>query len=147
MMATKDNIAKLRAVIEAINGGDTSLAARSVTPDFARHDLTGIFASKGAGGTEVTDFLGAMLQAMPDFRINVEDAFGVDDRVTARYRFSGTHERTLLGVAGTHQRIEFSGINIYRFEGDLFAEVWQLWDWASVLQQLGLLATGSKAGD
>jgi steroid delta-isomerase-like uncharacterized protein len=143
-VAPNDNIAKLLAVIEAINRGDTSLAARSVTPDFARHDLTGIFAAKGAGGGEVTDFLGTLMRAMPDFRIGVEDVFGVDDRVTARYRFSGTQEKALFGIAPTGRRIEFDGINIYRFEGERFAEVWQLWDWATVLRQLGLLEMDSK---
>ena len=32
-----------------------------------------------------------------------------------------------------------AGINIYRFEGDKVAEVWQLWDWATVLNQIGAL--------
>jgi energy-coupling factor transporter ATP-binding protein EcfA2 len=116
--------------------------AEAVTADFARHDLTGHSWLNRRGPR--TNFLGAMMAAMPDFRIEIEDAFGVDDRVTARYRFSGTHKGTLFGVAPTGRHIEFSGINIYRFEREKFAEVWQLWDWASVFQQLGVLELAAR---
>lgn len=56
-----------------------------------------------------------------------------------RYQFSGTHEGDLFGLAPTSANVEFSAINIYRFEGDKVAEVWQLWDWATVLNQIGAL--------
>jgi steroid delta-isomerase-like uncharacterized protein len=144
-MAPSDNIATLRRVVHDINHGDLTSTGNAVTADFARHDLTGLFAAKHSGGEEVTNFLGALMAAMPDLRIDFEDVFAVDDRVTARYRISGTHNSELLGVAATGRKIEFSGINIYRFEGDKFAEVWQLWDWAGVLRQLGVLGVGEPA--
>lgn len=69
----------------------------------------------------------------------VEDILASDDRLAVRYQFSGTHEGDLFGLAPASAKVEFSAINIYRFEGDKVAEVWQLWDWATVLNQIGAL--------
>jgi predicted ester cyclase len=142
-MTESDNIKTLLGVIEDVNAGDLASTVQAVTPDFARHDLTGFFSATQGGGAEVTNFLSALMAALTGFRIDVEDVFSAGERVVARYRFSGRHTGELLGVAPTQRPIEFSGINIYRFEAEKFAEVWQLWDWAGVFQQLGVLNTES----
>jgi predicted ester cyclase len=138
-MTESENIETLLKVIADINAGDLTSTVEAVTADFARHDLTGVFAATHGGGAEVTNFLGALMAALDGFRIDVDDVFAAGDRVVARYRFSGKHTGELLGVAPTERRIQFSGINIYRFDGGKFAEVWQLWDWAGVFRQLGVL--------
>jgi predicted ester cyclase len=138
-MTESDNIKTLLRVIGDINAGDMTTTVEAVTADFARHDLTGVFAVTHGGGAEVTNFLGALMAALDGFRIDVDDVFAAGDRVVARYRFSGKHTGELLGVAPTDRRIQFSGINIYRFDEEKFAEVWQLWDWAGVFHQLGVL--------
>ncbi len=138
-MAPQDNIATLRRIIQAIDDRDLAAVAQFVTPDFVRHDLAGAFLVRGAGGRAATDFLRALLEAIPDLKIDVEDILSSDDRLAVRYQFSGTHEGDLFGLAPTSAKVEFSAINIYRFEGDKVAEVWQLWDWATVLNQIGAL--------
>jgi hypothetical protein len=135
----EENIATLRRIIRAIDERDLGSIGQWVTPGFRRHDLAGAFLVGGEGGAAVTDFLRALLDALPDLRIEVLDMVASGDRLAVRYRFSGTQEGELLGLAATGAKVSFSAMNIYRFEEAKMAEVWQLWDWATVLSQIGAL--------
>lgn len=138
-MPTEDMVRAILRVVEAFNEHDIEFLRHSVTDDFVRHDLAGALRSAGVGAVEVKSFLGALLAGIPDLRLEVQDMVPSTDRVTMRYCFSGTHTGTLLGIEATGRSVEFSGINIYRFAGDKIAEVWQLWDWAGMLHQIGVL--------
>ena len=143
-MAVQDNIAIIKYAIQAVNDRDLVAAAKSVTPDYIRHDLVGAIVAQQKGREGATNFLQTLIQAFPNLLIHIEDIFASGDRVTARYGFSGTHEGELFGIAPTGVSVDFNGITIYRFEGDKIAEAWQLWDWATVLSQIGVLDVFEK---
>ena len=88
-MTESDNIKTLLRVIEDINAGDLTSTVGAVTPDFARHDLTGVFAARQGGGAEVTNFLAALMAALAGFRIDVEDVFAAGDRVVNLQKMIG----------------------------------------------------------
>jgi steroid delta-isomerase-like uncharacterized protein len=138
-MSVEAHIERIRTIIRQLNGGDIDSTAVHVTEGFSRHDLSGNFLAGRSGGGEVTDFLHTLYASIPDLQIEIEDIFGSDDKVTVRYGFTGTHQGPLLGVAGTAKPLRFSGVNIYRFEDGKIAEAWQLWDWATVLEQMGAI--------
>ncbi len=135
----QNNINVLQRVIQAFNNREMEVLEQSVTPRFIRHDLSGAFLVKYTGSAEVTNFLQALFVAFPDIQLQVHDMIPSEDRIAMRYEFSGTHKGELFGNAATGVNVRFNGINIYRFEEEKIAEVWQLWDWASVLHQIGIL--------
>ncbi len=139
-MVSPDNVGRLQHVVQAFNDRNIDFLEQSVTKDFMRHDLAGAFFVEGIGSTQVANFLQALLGAFPDLRLDVIEMVPCGDRVTMRYQFSGTHTGELFGAPPTGRPVEFVGINIYRFEEEKIAEVWQLWDWATVLHQIGVLA-------
>jgi steroid delta-isomerase-like uncharacterized protein len=143
-MVSQDNIAVIRQAIQTVNNRDFATAAQFVTPDYVRHDLAGAIVAKKTGREEATDFLQTFFKAFPNLQIHIEDIFASGDRVTVRYNYSGTHEGDLFGIAPTGAEVDFSGINIYRFEVGKIAEAWQLWDWATVLRQIGVLDVFDK---
>ncbi len=145
-MPSQDNIATMGTIIERLNSGDIDAVAQHVSDGFIRHDLSGAFLAGQAGRGEVTDFLHALYASIPDLHIDIADIFGCDEKVTVRYEFTGTHKGALLGVAPTGRRLDFNGINIYRFEEGKIAEAWQLWDWATVLQQMDALGSTRDGG-
>ena len=53
--------------------------------------------------------------AVPDLTYTVEDQVAEGDKVVTRYTASGTHQGEFFGVAGTGNRVEFTGIQIDRF--------------------------------
>lgn len=138
-MQPEENIAILRQAIQFINDGEMVRVAEFIAPKFKRHDLAGMFPAQKSGSTEAINFLGTLQAAFPDLRFDIQDVFACNDRIAMHCLISGTHKADLLGASPTGQRVAFSGINIYRFEEGKIAEVWQLWDWAAVLSQIGII--------
>ena len=132
--------AAARATIQAIN--DRSLRARAhelLAPSIVRHDLVQLFPdSQGTSGG--SDFVEMILAAMPDFRLHVEDIFGVGDRAAVRLRMTGTHTgQPLLGRPATGAKLSANAVFIYRVQGGRVAEAWQMVDGLAFFRLAGLL--------
>ena len=139
-MTAEENIATMRRAVQAVNDQDLSIASQLVTPGFVRHDLTGAYQEvRGLEG--VTDFIQLVFKALPDLQIKVEDIFATEKRGALRITVSGTHQGEFLGTAPTGKKVEFSQINLYRFEEGKIAETWQLMDVAGFMRQIEALTT------
>ena len=121
--------AAVRGVIDAIN--DRTLRARAqefLTPSIVRHDLVQLFPDS-EGPDQGSDLVGMIVAAMPDFRIEVEDMFGADDRAVILLRMTGSHTgQPLLGRPATGKRLRANAVFIYRIEDGRIAEAWQMVD-------------------
>jgi C-1 hydroxylase len=130
-----------RGAIDAIN--DRSIRARAqelLDPSIVRHDLVQLFPdSLGiAGGS---DFIGMILAAMPDFRLEIKDIFGAGDRATVRLLMTGHHTgQSLLGRPATGKRLEANAVFIYRVQGGRVAEAWQMVDGLAFFRLAGFLS-------
>ncbi|WP_329389474.1 ester cyclase [Streptomyces sp. NBC_01351] len=131
---TEKNLALLSTAYETLERGDLDACVEMLTEDFIAN-LPGV--PEPLRGREVWR-LGAqaMLDGFPDLRINVEDMFGVDDKVAVRVHFRGTHRGTFQGIAPTDRPVSFRSIEIYRIEGDHIAEEWVAPDMISLMQQI-----------
>ncbi|MDK0523943.1 ester cyclase [Streptomyces sp. ML-6] len=77
-----------------------------------------------------------MLGAFPDLKIDVQDIFGIDDKVTVLLRFRGTHLGAFQQFEATGRQVSFRSIEVYRIEGDRIAEEWVSPDMISLMQQI-----------
>ena len=133
--------AAARAVIEAINNRLLQARAQELLdPSIVRHDLVQLFPdSQGTGGG--SDFVGMIVAAMPDFRLHIEDIFGVGDRAAVRLRMTGTHTgQPLLGRPATGAKLSANAVFIYRVQGGRVAEAWQMVDGLAFFRLAGLLS-------
>lgn len=130
------NIATIKKAVQAVNDRDFGVVSQCLTDNFLRHDLTDFFPVKEDGKGQAMNFLQELMKAFPDIQFNIQDIFSDDSRAVIRFQFTGTHTGELFGFPPTDIKVNFSGINIYRFENSKIAEVWQLWDWAGVLRQI-----------
>ncbi|NED73076.1 ester cyclase [Streptomyces sp. SID9944] len=75
-----------------------------------------------------------------DFAFTVEDLIAQDDRVCARWTWTGVHKGEFLGIAPTGERVTMTGMTLFRFgpHGKL-TETWWQHDQLGLLQQLGAL--------
>lgn len=137
-MSAKQNIANAKRAIQAINDRDWSFIPKLLMPDFIRHDLSEAL-DEVKGCENFADFLQLVLKALPDYRIQIDDIFVVENRLAMRFTASGTHQGELLGCAPTGKKVKVNQINLYRFDGDKLAETWQLMDVAGFLRQVGAL--------
>jgi predicted ester cyclase len=62
-------------------------------------------------------YVGAALKKVPDLRVTIEDMIAEDDKVVVRNHWTGTD-------AGSKQRLEFSGIVIWRIANRRIVERW-----------------------
>jgi steroid delta-isomerase-like uncharacterized protein len=81
--------------------------------------------------------------AFPDIKITVEDAFGVDDRVTVRWSGVMTHTGDQLGIPPTNKKVRITGITIARIAKGIIVEGWDNWDQLALMQQLSTPAAGT----
>lgn len=130
-----------RRVIDAIN--DRTLRARAeelLDPSIMRHDLVQLFPdSRGTSGG--ADFVGMVVAAMPNFRLDIEDIFSTGDRAAVRLRMTGTHTgEPLFGRPATGKEFLASAVFIYRVDGGRVAEAWQMFDGLAFFRLAGLLS-------
>jgi predicted ester cyclase len=129
-----------RCAIRAIN--DRTLQARAhelLDPSFVRHDLVQLFPDS-EGPTGGSDFLGMILDAMPDFRLEIEDIICSEDRAALRLRMTGIHTgRPLLGRPAGGAELSASAIFVYRVQGGRIIEAWQMFDGLAFFRLAGLL--------
>src|ERR1700751_2850395 len=136
---TSEAEATARRAIDAIN--DRTLPARArelLDPGIVRHGLVQLFPdSEGSRGG--SDFVGMILRAMPDLRLDIEDIFGAGDRAAVRIRMRGTHTGgSLLGRPATGRKLSANAVFIYRVQHGRIAEAWQMVDGLAFFRLAGL---------
>ncbi len=103
-------------------------------PNFQDHSPAG-------RGSDLASYRAGIVElftAFPDFSTLTEDIL-VDasaHKTAVRWSASGTHEGAFMGVAPTHKRVTFAGIEILRIEEGRIVERWGEWDALDILAQL-----------
>jgi steroid delta-isomerase-like uncharacterized protein len=143
-MSLDDNKAIIRAYVETVwNGRQLDRADEVVAADFVDHaPLPG-----QAPGLEGVKRKWAMyLDAIPDFRVTIEELVAEGDKVAVRRSYEGTHRGELLGIPATGKRLQFGSISIFRLADGRIAEHWEQLDRLALMQQLGVVpAPGARA--
>ena len=70
----------------------------------------------------------------------IEDIIAEGDKVVARWRSRATHQGNYMDIPPTGNRIEFTGISVYRIEGGKIAESWSVEDEYGLMAQIGAVA-------
>ncbi|MDX2396074.1 MULTISPECIES: ester cyclase [unclassified Streptomyces] len=128
------NMALLRTAYRLVESGDLDKAALMLTEGFTAHvpgcpePLHG--REVWSRGTKI------MKDAFPDLKIDVQDMFGVADKVTVLVHFQGTHQGTFQQFQATGREVGYRSVEVYRFEGDRIAEEWVAPDLLSLMLQI-----------
>jgi steroid delta-isomerase-like uncharacterized protein len=125
----------VRAMIEEVYGaGKMELIPKLVNDDYVEHDpINGRIDRKGLEG-EVRMWR----TAFPDMRMEVIDIIASGDRVSVRWRGTGTHRGELAGMPATHKKHTTEGITMVRFRNGKASEAWVQYDSLGMMRQLGL---------
>jgi len=76
----------------------------------------------------------ALLGALPDLQLVVDDTIADGNQVAVRWRVSGTHLGDHFGFAASRRPANFRGITWLRFDGDLIVEGWDGWNQGALMQ-------------
>jgi len=101
---------------EFVNRKNLRIGEVNFAPEFVDHgaDVPPGMASGPAGAIQ---YVAAALKKVPDLRVAIEDMIAEDDKVVVRNRWTGTD-------AASKQRLEFSGIVIWRIANRRIVERW-----------------------
>jgi len=92
------------------------------------HDIIGADAAKG--------FIGGFLEGIPDAFYDVIDIYEQGDRVICRWLCTGTQSGNFYGMPPTNNKVDVNGITIFRIESNMIAELWNVWDQYTLVEQL-----------
>jgi steroid delta-isomerase-like uncharacterized protein len=137
-MAAEENKVKARRFMEeAFGEGKPDLVDDLLSPDFVRYDPY-IEAGEVRGAQIVKENIVWFRNAFPDLTCTVEDQVTEGDKVVSRWTVRGTHQREFFGIAGTGHQLEFTGIQIDRFdESGRIVEERVEFDLLGAMQQMG----------
>jgi|ERR1700722_18248044 len=127
---------------QVYNDHNTSLWEQVMAPSYVGHvnDQTVPNREVGKG------FVAALLSAFPDIHYSIKDTLQVGDRAAVRWSATATHTGNFFGLAPTQKTVRLIGITIFRIENGQVAELWDVWDEAGLMKQLGAVGQPSATG-
>jgi steroid delta-isomerase-like uncharacterized protein len=138
-MDADHHLETVHAYFERIwNASDQSFIGDVISPDYYAADPDLRAELQGYDG--VKDNVAFYRLAFPDLEIEIEDAFGTDDRVAVRWSGHGTHAGRILGIDPTGNHVHIRGTSIFSFDADgRILQEWTLVDLYHLLEQIGAL--------
>ena len=137
-VSVEENKAIFRRYVEEVSNEGNLELADEIFDRYIAHQSDG--STEERGPEDVKRFMGEFRQAFPDFRSVIEDQVAEGDKVVTRWRATGTHQGEFRGIAPTGNRIEVTGIGIFRFSEE--GKVVESWDNMTQLlhhAQLGII--------
>ena len=101
---------------EFVNRKNLGIGEVNFAPGFVDHGVD-VPAGLPPGPAGAIQYVGAALKKVPDLRVTIEDMIAEDDKVVVRNHWTGTD-------AASKQRLEFSGIVIWRIANRQIVERW-----------------------
>ena len=134
---TEENKVVFRRYVEELgNEGNLDLADEFFDRYLA-HQSDGSVLERGP--EDVKGFMREFRDAFPDFHCTIEDQIAEGDRVVTRWRMRGTHEKEFRGIAPTGNKLDITGIGIFRFSDGKVVESWDNFDQLGMMRQLGVI--------
>jgi steroid delta-isomerase-like uncharacterized protein len=124
---------------ELFNDADLAVADDILAPDVRYHGPDSLTPSDVTSPADVKEYVEVYRQAFPDLRYTVEDVFGSDGRVCARWTATGTHRSDLFGIEPTGEVFVADGINVFTVEDGRITEVRSQWDTLGMARELEFL--------
>ena len=145
-MSEENKATVQRFLEEGFGQGKTELVDEVLHSDFVCYDPNSE-SGEIRGAETIKGEIEYFRQAVPDLTYTVEDQVAEGDEVVTRYTVSGTHQGEFFGIPGTGNRIEFTGINIDRFdESGKLVEEWPEYDLLGAMRQMGAIPEPQQAG-
>ena len=132
---SEENKALIRRYIEELkNKENFSIIDELWTPDSIFHTPHG----RDHGPEEFKKTRIAERKAFPDLRMEIDDIIAEGDKVVIRWTERGTFKAHWGNIPPTGEKIEISGIMIFRLSGGKIMEIWDAFDLLNMWQQLGV---------
>lgn len=135
------NKALVKKMVDAVfNAHDIKAIDAYYSPAYVDHQTT---AGQTADLASFKTDTQSSFTAFPDLTYTVEDIVAEGNEVWAREQICGTQTGPLSTLAPTGKHVCIDAIDIVRIQNNLIVEHWGVADDLSLLEQLGVVPTGS----
>jgi len=107
------------------NAGDFHLIPELLTEDFV---FRGSLGGEVTGHGPFVEYAKTLRSVLGSYHCEILECVYEGDRAFARMRFSGIHSGVFREREPTGKAVEWDGAALFRFEGNLIAELWVLGD-------------------
>ena len=146
---SEENKALVRRELEEVfTRGNLDAAEDIYASDYVSHETATVSrpGSEDIRGVEAArQIAAARREAFPDLTYTIEDQIAEGDKVATRFTARGTHLGELAGHPPTGKKVEVTGINICRIQGDKITEHWPHADILGMMRQLGFFPDSEQA--
>jgi len=133
----EQNVEVVRRILDEIwTQGNVDLADELVAEDAVDNDRQ---PGEDNGLQSFKEHVGYLRGAASDLVCNVDQIWGVGDRVVARWRWQGTNDGPLFDIPATYKPFDMTQLAIYRLEHGKVVEIWKAGDMLQMLEQIGVL--------
>ena len=136
MADIEGNKAAIRTFYDRSHAGDLAVYDDMLTPDFVNH---GGPAGEIHGPEAFKQAYAGFATAFSDFSTTIDLIVAEGDLVVTYGVASGTHDGPFMGLPPTGNKLQWTGVAIYRLDEGRIAERWQEIDGLGLFGQLGLL--------
>ncbi len=139
----EQNKALANRVMEAWSKGDLDATKEMTAPEFVWYMPSS--STQPMSREETIEMEKMIHRGFPDINFSIEESYADGDRVIMRYVLRGTHQGEWAGIPATGNKIESSGICIFRIENGKLVENRQDSDTLGLMQQLGMELKSKEA--
>jgi steroid delta-isomerase-like uncharacterized protein len=133
---SEENKAAVRKMYDAINAGDISALAGTMTDDFVEHEeQPGVTPNKDG----VVQFFTGIVAAIDGFRMDIDTIMAEGDRVSVLATAHGKHVGEIFGVPASGKDLRVPLADFFRVQGGKVNEHWGVMDSGAMLMQMGVL--------
>ena len=132
-MTEDQNIPVDRYFLELLNNGDYAKADEILSPEFVFY---GPSSRQGLDNQGFIRFISEMRNAFPNKRFTELDRIADGNRVALRFRMTGTHEGSYLGVPPMGGNIDVEGCDLIRISDGRITEIRTYFDLMAVIQRV-----------
>lgn len=127
----------------ALNAKDFERAGQMTSEWVVQHN-----APEGdvAGAKRLVASYRTLAQTFPDYQFTLREVLAQGNKVTVRYRFTGTHKGELLGVKPSGKAVAVWGVEVLRIEEGKIREMWGTPLTAPLFAQIGALGAAPVTG-
>ena len=112
---------------------DVSLVPRIFHPDFT---FRGSLGPTHIGFEQFIGYVGFVTGALDQYTSDILAIAEEGNRVFAKVRFHGYHQKELFGIQPTGRHVWWYGMPVFTFEKDLVSDLWVLGDIHGLVQRL-----------
>ena len=134
-MSAKENKAFISRMTDAFwNTGNMAVMEDFFSPDIVVYMATGPVQMEA-----YKQICSAYFAAFPDLHITTDDLLAEGDQVVKRWTARCTHKGEFMGIPATGNKLEVTGIEIFRIADGKITEIWAAMDNLGMMQQLGVI--------